>query len=147
MAAQPGLPDFEWEHSGDELHWFVPGHPRPKGSYRAVNVPGFEYTKIVNTNPKTKAWERIVSAVSATEASQPWGGPVAVRLKFYMPRPNSVKRRYPAAHPDIDKLGRAVLDALTGIVYTDDKQVVRLDLSKHYDDEHPSGVLVWAREI
>jgi len=34
--------------------------------------------------------------------------------------------------PDIDKLCRAVLDALTGIAYADDSQVVALDASKVY---------------
>jgi crossover junction endodeoxyribonuclease RusA len=36
--------------------------------------------------------------------------------------------------PDIDKVCRAVLDALTGILYRDDAQVVALSAVKTYAD-------------
>lgn len=60
-------------------------------------------------------------------------GPVSVRLDFVMPRPKSAPRRFtpPAVkRPDIDKLSRAVLDALTGICWHDDSQVIALTATK-----------------
>tara|TARA_R110002126_G_scaffold15112_4_gene62226 strand:+ start:1828 stop:2259 length:432 start_codon:yes stop_codon:yes gene_type:complete len=42
--------------------------------------------------------------------------------------------REKASKPDIDKLARALLDALTGVMFYDDSQVVDLTVSKRYSD-------------
>jgi len=51
----------------------------------------------------------------------------------------------PGKRPDVDKLSRHVLDALTGVVYADDGQVVTLVASKHFaagDDPPRTEVVV-----
>lgn len=61
------------------------------------------------------------------------GHPLSIRIDFVMPRPASApKRRTPAAirRPDTDKLARAVLDALTGIWFTDDSAITDLHATK-----------------
>ena len=81
----------------------------------------------------------------------PVGTAVDAKIFFYLKRPNSDfvgNRRAPgnlkphAASnqivpfgPDIDNLAKLVLDALNGIVYHDDKQVVKLELYKLRDNE------------
>lgn len=73
-----------------------------------------------------------------------FGGPVTVLANFVLARPKSHRRtdgvslvkgapRYPRL--DIDKLSRALLDGLTGVVYDDDSQVVWLSAEKAWDDE------------
>jgi crossover junction endodeoxyribonuclease RusA len=65
--------------------------------------------------------------------ADPFVGAVAVGLEFVLPRPKSTpKRRTPPAikRPDLDKVTRAVLDAITGVVLLDDAQVVDLRVSK-----------------
>jgi crossover junction endodeoxyribonuclease RusA len=60
-------------------------------------------------------------------------GAVTVRLNFILPRPKATpKRSTPPAikRPDIDKLARACLDAITGVVITDDSLVVDLAARK-----------------
>lgn len=73
-------------------------------------------------------------------------GPVRVSITFLFARPAGHYRRganaaelrpaapaHPATRPDIDKLTRAVLDALkTGGAYHDDGQVTDLDVRKRY---------------
>lgn len=73
----------------------------------------------------------------------------AVSVVFYMERGKTVKRRFPTVKgpgsADVDKLARAVLDALTknvkyGIkgLFMDDVQVIRLKATKYYvDEDHP----------
>lgn len=39
---------------------------------------------------------------------------------------------YPITAPDIDKLTRSVLDAMTGVIYANDSQVVALQVRKLY---------------
>jgi crossover junction endodeoxyribonuclease RusA len=73
-----------------------------------------------------------------------FGGPVQVMARFVMSRPRSHFRadgvsvlprapRYPRL--DVDKLGRALLDGLTGVCFDDDSQVVWLSAEKGWDDE------------
>ena len=50
----------------------------------------------------------------------------------------------PPRRPDLDKLCRACLDSLTGIVWRDDAQVVRLEASKGYG---APGVVIWVEPI
>jgi len=59
---------------------------------------------------------------------------VEINVIFHMQRPKTVTRKEPFKRPDIDKLARAVLDALTGVAYEDDEQVVKLVASKEYTD-------------
>ncbi|WP_257898915.1 RusA family crossover junction endodeoxyribonuclease [Rhodococcus qingshengii] len=59
-----------------------------------------------------------------------------------MPRPKSTpKRTTPPAvkRPDIDKISRAILDAITGVLIADDSQVVDLHATKRLaelDESH-----------
>ena len=81
--------------------------------------------------------------------AQPYEGAIEIRASFYMPRPKSVKRAEPTVKPDLDKLQRALLDALTSIVYRDDAQVVEIRASKHYvNAEVPQPCVgVWVSEM
>lgn len=70
-------------------------------------------------------------------------GPLALRCNFYVPRPKSHTGKrgllpsapiYPTTRPDVTKLVRAVEDALTGVVWRDDAQVVSQAAAKHYGE-------------
>jgi Holliday junction resolvase RusA-like endonuclease len=53
---------------------------------------------------------------------------------------------YPAVMPDLDKLTRAVFDALTGSTWRDDSRVVKMDIEKVYAEPgEPEGaeVRIW----
>lgn len=70
--------------------------------------------------------------------------PVKVAVRFYLKRPknqttstgrkSSKWRLFNTSKPDIDKLTRSVLDALTGVIYADDSQVIGLEIEKGYND-------------
>ena len=38
----------------------------------------------------------------------------------------------PVVKPDVDNVAKSILDALNGIVYLDDKQIIELDIKKIY---------------
>lgn len=38
----------------------------------------------------------------------------------------------PVVKPDVDNVAKSILDALNGIVYVDDKQIIELDIKKIY---------------
>jgi Holliday junction resolvase RusA-like endonuclease len=125
-----------------EALFVVYGTPQPKGSMRAFVRGGF--AKITNASPKTKPWEYAVasSAQAAMGDLAPFVGAIEVRLVLYLQRRKGHLRKdgsvkptapmWPATKPDADKYLRAVLDALTGICYVDDGQVVRVLLEKRF---------------
>lgn len=90
------------------------------------------------------AWRDTVAAVArANYRGDPTPDPVRVILAFELTRPRShygtgrndgqLKPSAPmwcVGRPDLDKLCRAVLDALTGVIWCDDSQVVDIDAGK-----------------
>lgn len=97
------------------LSFFVPGNPAPQGSKRHVGNG-----RMVESAKTLKPWRESIrwAAVQAKPAAVVHfpTEPVAVLLLFTMRRPVATpKRRTPPAvkKPDIDKLERAVLDALS----------------------------------
>lgn len=129
------------------MEFFVPGIPAPQGSKRHVGNG-----RMVESSKALKPWrEDIVRLATAATGTQ-LDGAVAVEATFILLRPKSVtqaKRPRPTVKPDIDKLARAVLDALTiARTITDDAAVVNLHASKFYADgsEQP-GVHVRVMEV
>lgn len=141
------------------IEFFVPGHPAPAGSKKAIPHRATGKTIVMDMSGKRgRAWRRTVSNTARVECglAEPLDGPVWMTLEFRMPRPRShfgtgrnhdkLKAAAPALPiypPDALKLARSVEDALTGIVYVDDSQVTTGAQSKRYAEpgEAP-GVLV-----
>lgn len=77
-----------------------------------------------------------MTAVHAAGYRQPAWGPneaLTVEAVFHLPRGKTVKRLWPTVPPDVDKLARCLLDALTDAhLISDDKQVVTLNARKVY---------------
>jgi Holliday junction resolvase RusA-like endonuclease len=92
-----------------------------------------------DSNKKLKQWRGVVTAATRLQLIQQRSNgfeadePLAVFLEFYLERPKTVKRLFPAVKPDLDKLVRAVFDGITdGRAWHDDSQVIAVYASKHY---------------
>jgi hypothetical protein len=133
------------------------GKPETKGSARAYTVrkPGGKIgVRITNDNPKTKGWQDVVAGAAVLAARAPGSAPlerypqelpmfpvgqVSLECQLFLPRPQALMTRKKigtnpphVVKPDLDKLLRAVKDALTGVAWSDDAQVTRIFASKHY---------------
>lgn len=111
----------------------VHGVPAPQGSKRAFVVNG--RAVLTESSAKVKPWREAVvnAAVDAMNGREPLEGPVAVFVSFRLPRPKTVKRDLPSVRPDLDKLSRSTLDALTTAqVFKDDSQVCDMHIYKRY---------------
>lgn len=137
--------------------FFVRGTPAPGGS-KDVHFPrdargrfyirnGWPVYHIVDSGKGNKEWRRDVAraATIAMNGAQPFRGPLRMVVEFLMPRPKShhqgndrerpLTARAPAMHiqaPDASKLLRSTEDAMTGIVYADDAQIVQHATSKRW---------------
>lgn len=136
--------------NADQISFTVYGKAEPQGSIRAfVSKAGKPI--LTSTNPNLKEWREQVGWAAREQMAGRGlvAAAVEVRVSVYLVRPKSVKRANPTVKPDVDKLLRGALDALTGIVYHDDAQVTSVHISKHYvntEVPHPC-MSVWASWI
>ena len=123
----------------------VRGIAQPKGSTRAFNIPGLKAPVITSANPKLKDWQHAVQRAAGLKCRQVLTGPILVTIAFQLPRPKSRKKtRHHTTKPDLDKLIRAINDALTGTAYRDDSQITAIQASKHYcDGDELPGCVIW----
>ena len=143
------------------LTCIIPGTPQQQGS-KTRTPQGFAREANRNLAP----WRADAIACLRRAALDQWGhaaespitDPVRVGVRFIYARPKShygtgrnAGRLRPSAPlwptsrrlGDADKHARSALDALTGIVYTDDALVVVLHVYKHFADaNHPVGARI-----
>jgi Holliday junction resolvase RusA-like endonuclease len=136
-----------------KIEFFVEGDPKGKGRPRFRRAGNFVQTY---TDAKTKSYEQKISEAAkiAMNGSEPFKQPLWMTLRIYMPVPKSYSKKrseaclngfeYPTKKPDIDNIAKAFLDAMNGIAYMDDIQVVMLTAYKSYAET--AGVEVECRE-
>jgi len=130
----------------------VPGAPVSKARPR-VTKAGHAFTP-----KKTRNYEALVKmcAAQAMKGKRPTDGPVAMEIVAVFPRPvtwpkwkQQLADIGEIAHtkkPDEDNIGKSVSDALNGVVYLDDAQVVRKEVVKKFECPlHDVGCYVWIR--
>lgn len=114
----------------------IPGKAAPKGSRVAgVTKTGVRFNR--ESNPHVPIWMKHAKAVLSEQAVDhtlfPKDTPLRLEVTFYVQRPKKPTYSYPP-QGDLDKYVRAVSDALTGICWTDDSQVVSISARKAYDE-------------
>lgn len=130
------------------ISFTVYGKPVQMGSKKAFVPKGWKRAIITDDNgDKRKQWAGAVSqeAASVMAGRELIPGRVSLKVDFYFARPKSHYRSGKNAHllkddapewhtqtPDLDKLERCLLDAMTGVVYRDDAQVCVVEKSKNW---------------
>jgi crossover junction endodeoxyribonuclease RusA len=127
----------------------VYGIPAPQGSKSAF-VRGGKAVVVEGGSRSGRAshvaWRQAVATAArdwqATHSQPLLDEPVALEVTFRMPKPRSVPkyRLWPRSKPDLDKLIRSILDALSGVLIRDDAVVVQLAAEKCYGD--PPGAQI-----
>lgn len=127
--------------------------PAPQGS---KNPWGGEANK--NLAP----WREALAAAGVEQMAQDEAelipsGPVGMEVAFFFPRPaahygtgknagvlKDTAPNHKASKPDLDKLMRAIGDALTGVAFRDDSQIAKVEMVKLYGEKPGVSVLVYA---
>lgn len=121
----------------------VYGNPLPKSRPRVVRLPNGRVHTF--TPGATKAWEESIQGQAlAYRPERLLDGPLALTVIFHLLRPKSLpkKRRWPDKRPDLDNLLKSVKDALNGVIWRDDAQIITLDARKYYGDAPSVEVIV-----
>ena len=130
------------------IEFRVAGIPRPGGSKRAiVNKYTGRAVVVDMAGGAGESWTEAVAAEARAAADFHGkiesGVALHLDLLFLMPRPKSAKRgALPITRPDVLKLARRTEDAMTGVLYHDDAQIVRESLAKGYSENGWTGVRV-----
>lgn len=127
---------------------FIPGEPKGKARPRVVRNHAF-------TPLATKLYEDDVKSLYLS-AFSPFrfekGVPIKATITACFRIPIAKEKKYiqgetifPIKKPDIDNIAKIVLDALNGVAYYDDAQVIQLAIHKEYGIE--PGVLVELEDL
>jgi len=123
-----------------ELTIDVAGEPASQGSHSVI------HGRIVQVNSaKHKRWRNAVAFAALELVTDGWellDEPLDLSVIFYLPRPKTATREFPAVMPDVDKLLRAVFDSLSGVIYVDDSRIIRATAQKLYADARGPGALI-----
>ncbi|MDY5881763.1 MAG: RusA family crossover junction endodeoxyribonuclease, partial [Roseburia sp.] len=120
----------------------VEGKPVGKGRPRFKRMGNFVQTY---TPAATADYEKLVSLRFQNAGGVITDKPVRVEVVAFFAPPKSTKKRdriemlanriLPEKKPDIDNIAKIILDALNGIAYKDDSQVVDLSVKKCFAAE------------
>jgi len=121
----------------------VDGQPRGKGRPRFARRGAFVSTY---TDAKTVAYEDTVrqAAKKSMGSSEPLKTALDafIYISFAVPLSYSKKRKeaclngFYTKKPDIDNVGKLILDSCNNVVYVSDSQIVNLYVTKRYGDPH-----------
>lgn len=131
-------------HATDQLFFTFEIEPVPQLRPRVSSRGG--YVRVYDP-PKVKQFKSLLRSLAVNQYSRPpLLGPLSVSLTFYRPVQKSIsqterERRLtnqskPVVKPDTDNYIKSTLDALNGVLWHDDAQIVKIEAEKKYSD-HP----------
>lgn len=134
----------------------VQGRPAPKGSARAITIGGHARLVPSSSNANRDAMRAWVGAIRDAAREQLPDrffarSPLRVAIVFYVARPKGhygtrglkpSAPAFPSVKPDLDKLARCTLDALTGVLWDDDSRIVALNTTKQYAQPGAEGASI-----
>lgn len=130
-------------HATDQLFFTFDIEPTPQLRPRVSSRP---YVRVYDP-PKVKNFKNLLRSLAVHQyARPPLIGPLSVSLTFYRPVQSSISKTErdrrlsneskPVVKPDTDNYIKSTLDALNGVLWHDDAQIVKIIGEKRYSD-HP----------
>jgi len=145
------------------IEFFVPGRPGPSGSLSSYHNKKTGKHIAAPASRYKKPWMQAVTAFAMMAyRGKLLTGPISLSVEFVLKRPNEdwgtgknkdklkdSASKYHLKPPDLHKLIRSTEDALTGVIWNDDKQVVTSSLLKRYvnSKEEKTGALIVVEEL
>jgi Holliday junction resolvase RusA-like endonuclease len=120
--------------------FIIPGRPQGKERPRISKSGG------VYTPARTKAYENLIKGCYTEQCSGISFGSKSIRMsvKAYVPPLSRFRKAEklaalsgeikPTAKPDADNILKAVLDALNGLAYDDDRYIYKLEIEREYSE-------------
>ena len=135
------------------MHFEVIGVPQGKARARTFYNPKLGKHQSI-TPDKTVLYENLIkTSFMAAENKKTFfdGEPVEMYITALFPIPKSTTKKdrerirnkelFPIKKPDSDNIAKVICDALNGVAYHDDTQIVKLEVRKQYTEGEPKVVV------
>ena len=132
--------------SNEEIKLTIHGEPVPQ------ERPAFDSrSRHAYDRSKSRNWKADDGWQARTQyREKPITDPIYVEMDFYRfiqvggskktKADKKAGKIMPTSKPDVDNLYKSTSDALTGIIWKDDNQIISIKATKHYDDGNGSRV-------
>ncbi len=137
------------------LNFTIPGEPCGQGRPRFTTINGHAKAYDPEKSRNYKAYVKLLATDEARKIGwQCSDKPIRMTIVASCSIPKSATKKFreralagyerPTKKPDIDNIYKGIADALTGVAYKDDKQVIATEIYKNYNDT--ANVQVWIYE-
>lgn len=133
----------------------IPGEPKAKARPRFSRSSGRAYTPAATEQAEQSFQSRSWVALREAGWTEPHKGPISVEVVCVLAVPASWAKAKkaqalsgelsPTGRPDVDNYAKLVMDALNGIAWVDDAQVVQLSVGKRYGEQPETRLHLWGR--
>lgn len=126
----------------------IPGEPKGKARARTFYNP--KLGRVQSITPEgTVLYENLVKQCFMANCKETYFNkePLEISITAHYPIPKSTTKKnralmierklFPTKKPDADNIAKCICDALNGIAYGDDTQIVRMTVNKIYTDQEP----------
>ena len=128
----------------------IPGEPQGQARPRFSRQGNYVRTYTDSTTVNYENWVKICFQEARQEMIE---GQLNTEIKCYFSIPKSYSKKKkesalkgelrPTKKPDCDNIAKIVLDALNGLAYKDDKEVVTCKIEKWFDEIPRVEVEIW----
>ena len=134
------------------IRFTVPGQPQGKARPRVVSRGGYTHAYTPTKTAQYEACVREAYKLSIPPRKPPSGAvEVAIRAYYAVPKSWPLEKRKKAlagmipvtVKPDCDNIIKIICDALNGLAWEDDKQIIWAQVSKAYGAEPRVEVEIW----
>ena len=127
-------------------------HGKPQGKARARTFYNPKLGRVQSMTPEnTVLYENLVKQSFLQQAGPDarWFGkePLAMYITAFYQMPKSMTKAdrklagcgklHPTKKPDADNIAKVICDALNGVAYGDDTQIIKMNVLKAYTEENP----------
>lgn len=105
------------------------------------------YGKVTMMPPKYESYKEIIAL--QCRSFKKLEGNISVSLGFYFKLPKRLVKGKDYSNPigDVDNLSKSILDALEGVAYYNDRQVLDLHITKRYANEDAVSIKIIEHDI
>ena len=135
-----------------KLEFKIPGEPCAQGRPRFSVIRGHAVAFDPAKSKNYKSFVKMLAMAAMDEQEWRYNEfPLRLRIQVFQSIPKSKSKKfreaalngleYPTVKPDVDNVAKTIMDALSGVVYKDDKQIIQLDITKNYADQEPHVIV------
>lgn len=124
----------------------IPGEPCAQGRPRFTTISGHPHAYDPEKSKNYKAFVKVLAKEALDKCGWRYTElPLKMTISCYLELPKSKSKKYktaalegkafPTKKPDVDNLFKTITDALSGVAYKDDKQIIIAVVSKFYAEK------------